>query len=243
MLAVALIAVNLAAFLFVAGPHHEDLYLVYLTLGTVPMLDALAITGWRLAAGRRPFLVGFLYWGAAAVVTHVYCYLATEGLVPGWCEKTAMEFYGFCVVHDIPGRFARPGSPAFFCFFFPALALLISGPQFAVALCGGVLEAAIARAFRRMEQPPPGTDTDDDAARRAGGRRLPRLPRPAQVGRRDASGVGRGGDAAGAARVVAPESLARLSRRRPAWTRPWRFGWGLGEIGARGKAPLASNGP
>ena len=52
MLVVALIAVNLAAFLFVARPFHENRDLLYLTLGTVPMLDALAITGWLVVTRR-----------------------------------------------------------------------------------------------------------------------------------------------------------------------------------------------
>lgn len=153
MLVVALIAVNLAAFLFVARPFNENLDLLYLTLGTVPMLDALVITGWLVVTRRRPFLVGFLYWGAAAVATYVYCYLATKGIVQGWCRKTSGDFYGFCVHHNIPGHFAPRGSPAFYRFFFPALAPIISAPQFTVALFGGVLEAAVSRAFRGWRIP------------------------------------------------------------------------------------------
>ena len=153
MLAIALIAVNLAVFLFVARPYHENRHLLNLTLGTVPMLDALAITGWLVVIRRRPFLVGFLYWGAAAVAIHVYCYLATKGLVQGWCEKAGAEFYHYCVVHHIPGHFAPRGSPGFYRFFYPALALIISAPQFTVALFGGVLEAAVGRAFRGWRIP------------------------------------------------------------------------------------------
>ena len=137
---VVLAAADLAALRHVVGPI-EDGFLLNLILSLLLMANVAAIVGYRLIRGprtRRPFALGFLTCGLAAMAAHAACDLAIPGVMQSAYARPFRVAVDFCRSHQVPGFVARaPGGGYYFRYYPADLAAAFCLPQFLVAFCGG----------------------------------------------------------------------------------------------------------
>jgi hypothetical protein len=135
-------------------------YPMALDLGIIPMLSALAMGGYRLAIRRersRPFLVGFTVFGSLALIAYSACCLmipeaidrilrGIEPVLNGWPSarlvRRILEPFGDVLFrgHDLG---------AFDLYQIAWVTVLLSFPQVAVALVGGLSTSRIHRWIAR----------------------------------------------------------------------------------------------
>lgn len=140
MFAIMLSAANLAAFRYLGWPV-LDFTSLHLTLGLLPMLNVLAILGYRLMRNpmaRHPFAMGFFVFGLGATLAHAAC----VRLYPEQIKWTYIipigPFFQLCKAYRAP--YYVGVSPEGYSYFryYPALVLVnFCMPQFlAASLCG-----------------------------------------------------------------------------------------------------------
>ena len=136
MVAVALVAVDLAALRYATAPWDSGKPLYQPLLNLLPMINALVIMGYRLGDSRdqsRDFAVGFLIGGSIALLLHA---------AHDWVNPQPMWTCCDWLANHCPNPFGKTGNRALtyvvpgrgsFFRLYPAFALLISVPEFAVA--------------------------------------------------------------------------------------------------------------
>jgi hypothetical protein len=147
MFAILPLAANLTAFRSLAWPGLAPTSL-NLGLSLLPMLNALAILGYRLMRNpraRHPFAMGFFVFGIQAMLAHVAC----DRLYPVQMEEAyfgpVQPFFEFCQTYRVPYYAGTaPDGSAYFRYY-PALAMVYCVPQFLVAGLGGLNCLLVAR--------------------------------------------------------------------------------------------------
>jgi hypothetical protein len=140
MFAVLLVAANLTAFRSLAWPGLAPTSL-NLALSLLPMLNALAILGYRLMRNpqaRHPFAMGFFVFGIQAMLAHVAC----DRLFPEQLEQAYFmpvnQFLEFCRNYHVPYHVGATREGTAYFRYYPALAMVYCLPQFLVAGLGGL---------------------------------------------------------------------------------------------------------
>ncbi len=157
MFAILLFAANFAAFRYLAWPA-LDFTPLELTLSALPMLNVLAIVGYRLVgnpSARHPFALGFFAFGLGATLVHVACvWLSPERLKWTYIIPSG-TFFQFCKSNRVP--YYVGVSPEGYSYFryYPAAVLVNYGlPPFVAAALGGLCCLLVARVVRRRTTSP-----------------------------------------------------------------------------------------
>ena len=141
MLWVILAAVDLAALHYLYSPTNS-LEPHFLVMSVLPMVNVIAIVGYRYFSRRgspgRPFLLGFLAAGLAAMLGHVACDRMFPDTMFQLYSLPTAPFHNFCIDHIPWSAGTNPdGSP--YWHFYALLSLFYCWPQFLVAGLGGLL--------------------------------------------------------------------------------------------------------
>jgi hypothetical protein len=136
MVVVGIVAIDLAAIRYATAPWESGQPINQPLLNILPMTNALAIAGYRLAHSRgrsRRFATGFLVGGSVALLLHAAYDRAYPQAMWTTCDWLANHcpnpFGGF---GNRLMTYAVPGKGSFFRLY-PALALVICLPEFVVA--------------------------------------------------------------------------------------------------------------
>lgn len=152
MLAITLLAADLAAYRELPWPA-LDFTPLHLRLSLLPMLNVLAVLGYRLLrvpGARRPFAVGLFASGLLAMLAHAAC----ASLYPEPLKATYVAPIGpafeFCRAHRVPHYVGRSPEGYFYFRYYPALVLVnYLVPQLIAAGLGGLGCVLAARLVRR----------------------------------------------------------------------------------------------
>jgi hypothetical protein len=141
MLAILLLAADLAAFRGLPWPA-LDFAPLHLRLSLLPMLNVLAILGYRFMRApeaRHPFAVGFFVFGLVAMLAHVTCVrLYPEHLKSTYIAPIGPAFR-LCKAYRLPYYVGVSHEGYSYFRYYPALVLVnYFVPQFIAAGLGGL---------------------------------------------------------------------------------------------------------
>jgi hypothetical protein len=140
MVAVALVAVDLAALRYATAPWNSGQPLRQPLVNILPMANALVVAGYRVASpGDRPrhFATGFFVGGLAALLLHSVFDLAYPWVMWATCDWLANNSPGLSpFLGEWLTTYTVPGRGSFFRLY-PAFALVVCLPEFAVAWASG----------------------------------------------------------------------------------------------------------
>jgi hypothetical protein len=154
MFAITLLAADLAAYRELPWPA-LDFAPLHLRLSLLPMLNVLAVLGYRLLRvprARHPFAVGLFAFGLLAMLAHAACVsLDPERLKPTYIVPIGPACR-FCRAYRVPHYVLRTAEGYSYFRYYPALVLVnYLVPQLIAAGLGGIgCVLAIQRVRRRV---------------------------------------------------------------------------------------------
>jgi hypothetical protein len=152
MLLITLLAADFTAFRYLPWPA-LDFTPLHITLSLLPMLNVLAILGYRFlrdSETRRPFAMGLLVFGLFAMLVHVSCVMLYHDQVKLTYIAPIGSFFQLCRTYRVPYYVGT--SPEGYSYFryYPAVVLInFFVPQILAAVLGAYGYHLVARCVRK----------------------------------------------------------------------------------------------